>query len=179
MRRVVVVIFLIPLLCTPLFGSSSLPKSGMEPVTVQMVGVIQPRDVEIVITNEAGVELGAGDGLMVFEFPALEQWEVTQSLNFSYSSHLASNKRGYLSFQFDEFGSSSIDSLRVSLELKSNDQYNTHVENGNTFNTLFVAGYQDTTPMGTLTVRIQKRINDIYTAGLYSGVISMTYTEES
>jgi hypothetical protein len=179
MRRAIVVTFLLTLLCAPLFASSPLPKSEIEPVTVRMIGVIQPRDVEIVITDEAGTELTSGEGLLVFDFPALEQWDVTQSLRFSYSSHLASNKRGYLSFQFDEFSSDDNDSLRVSLELKSDDRYNTRVENGNTFNTLFVAGYQDTTPMGTLTVRIQKNINDIYTAGLYSGVISMTYTEES
>jgi hypothetical protein len=178
MRRVVVVIFLIPLLCAPLFGSSSLPKSGMEPVTVQMVGVIQPRDVEITITNEAGVELGAGDGILVFDFPALEQWDVSQSLNFSYSSHMPKGKKGYLSFQFDDLDGDGNDSLRVSLELKSGDR-NTSVENGNTFSTQFLANYQNMTPMGTLTVRIQKNINDIYTAGLYSGVISMTYTEES
>lgn len=173
MRRVIVVILFASLLITPLFAESSFPKA----VTVRMIGVIQPRDVEIFITDEAGNELTAGDGSMFFEFPSLEEWEVSQTLGFSYSSHLANKKRGYLSFRFEDSGSDGSTPLRVSLELKSNDS-NTIAE-GNTFSTQFLENYQDKTKMGTLTVRIQKRITDIYKSGPYSGAISMTYTEES
>lgn len=174
MRRMALVLLIFTIALLPLAAADDLPR--FPSATVKLVGVIQPRDLQIIITNEQGVELTAEDALMEFEFPPLEQWEVSQSLRFSYSSHLAKRKTGKLSFQIEDINQGKADSLRISLELRADDR-NTVVENGNTFNTTFLEGLQDKTEMGTLTVKIRKRAEDIYSAGTYGGAFLMSYTE--
>jgi len=148
------------------------------PAIVKLTGTISPRDVEIIITNEADVELTSDDAVMVFDFPALEQWEVSQSLNFYYSSHLANEKKGTLSFQIDDLGMDQDNSLRVTLELYDNNNAGTQVDpSGTAFNVTFKDKLQDKTPIGTLTVKIRKAASDIYSAGTYRGFFSMNYTE--
>lgn len=86
---------------------------------------------------------------------------------------------GNLSFDYDDFNTDGSGSLRVSLELRANDPNKNTTADDNSFTTTFLPDYRNKIPMGTLTVRIQKRPTDIYKAGPYTGVISMTYTEES
>lgn len=160
-----------------LVAVEDMPRT-FSPAVVKMVGTISPRDIEIVVTNEADLELTSDDAVMEFIFPSQEQWEVSQSLNFYYSSHLAIEKKGTLSFQVDDLNLDKNNSLRISLELYNNNNANTRVEpNGSSFFVTFKEGVQNRTPIGTLTVKIRKNASDIYSAGMYRGFFSMNYTE--
>jgi hypothetical protein len=177
MRKYLLIISLLFILPLSLAAAEDMPRT-FTPAVVKMIGTINPRDVEIIVTNEAGAELTADDALMEFDFPALEQWEVSQSLNFYYSSHLAKNKEGRLSFQIDDLEMDEYNALRVGLELYHNNNANTRVDpSGNTFVVTFQEGPQEKTAIGTLTVRIRKSAQDIYSAGTYRGYFSMNYTE--
>ena len=176
-RRNLLILSLLFLLPLSLVAVEDMPRT-FTPAVVKMVGTINPRDIEIIVTNEADMELTSDDAVMEFDFPALEQWEVSQSLNFYYSSHLASEKKGTLSFQIDDLNMDKNNSLRVSLELYNNNNANTRVEpSGSSFFVTYKEGAQNKTPIGTLTVKIRKTASDIYSAGIYRGFFSMNYTE--
>lgn len=175
-RRYLIILALLFILPLSLAAADDMPRT-FSPATVKMVGIINPRDLEIIVTNERDMELTADDAVMEFDFPALEQWEVSQSLNFYYSSHLASDKIGTLAFQIDDLNMDKDNSLRVSLELYNNNA-NTRLEpSGTAFVVTFKEGLQNKTPIGTLTVKIRKSASDIYSAGIYRGFFSMNYTE--
>ncbi|MGH0052568.1 MAG: hypothetical protein ACQ5SW_04175 [Sphaerochaetaceae bacterium] len=146
--------------------------------TVYMLGVIEPRDLEIAIYNEEGEELSGDEALLRFEFPSLETWEVTQSLYFRYSSHLSKATVGKLTFSISDLEKDEANRLRTTLELKS-ENLSTSVENGDTFTTTFPAGAQNDVDIGKLTLKIIKRSEDVFSAGSYSGSFSINYTEES
>ncbi len=160
-----------------------LPLAAEDPprlpsATVYMQGVIEPRDLRIFIYNEAGEELTGEDAMLSFEFPNLEEWELTQSLYFRYSSHLADPRVGKLIFLLSDLEKDEMNRLRTTLELESENIF-TNVENGNTFSTRFSAGAQDDVAIGKLTLRIRKRTADVFSAGTYSGSFSINYTEGS
>jgi len=160
-RRYLLILSLLFILPLSLVAVEDMPR--FSPATVKLIGTINPRDIEIVVTNEADMELTADDAVMEFIFPSLEQWEVSQSLNFYYSSHLAIEKKGTLSFQVDDLNLDKNNSLRISLELYNNNNANTRVEpNGSSFFVTFKEGVQNRTPIGTLTVKIRKNASDIY-----------------
>lgn len=175
-RRYLLILSLLFILPLSLVAVEDMPR--FSPATVKLVGTINPRDLEIIVTNEADVELTSDDAVMEFIFPSQEQWEVSQSLNFYYSSHLAIEKKGTLSFQVDDLNLDKNNSLRISLELYNNNNANTRVEpSGSSFFVTFKEGAQNRTPIGTLTVKIRKNASDIYSAGIYRGFFSMNYTE--
>lgn len=145
---------------------------------VYMQGVIEPRDLRISIYNEAGEELSGEDAMLSFEFPNLEEWELTQSLYFKFSSRLAEATVGKLIFSITDLELDTLNRLRTTLELES-ESFFTSVENGNTFNTRFPAGAQEDVPIGKLTIRIRKRAADVFSAGNYSGSFFINYTEGS
>jgi len=175
-RRYLLIIFLLLVLPVSFLLADDMPR--FSPATVKLIGTINPRDLEIIVTNEADLELTSDDAVMEFIFPSLEQWEVSQSLNFYYSSHLAIEKKGTLSFQVDDLNLDKNNSLRISLELYNNNNANTRVEpSGSSFFVTFKEGVQNRTPIGTLTVKIRKNASDIYSAGMYRGFFSMNYTE--
>ena len=146
--------------------------------TVRLVGVIEPKDLEIFIYNEAGDQLTAEEAFMNFEFPAVEEWEVEHSLHLKYSSHLATQRVGKLIFEASDLEMDEANRLRTTLELVSEDRM-TRVENGDTFRTTFLGGAQQEVPIGRLTVRIRKRAEDVFSAGAYAGAFSITYSEGS
>ena len=168
-------ISLLLLLLLPL-GAEDMPK--FPAATVYLVGVIQPKDLAIAIYNEAGEELTREDALLSFEFPNLEEWEVSQALYFRYSSHLSKQKAGKLIFEIGNLSLDDANALRTTLELSS-ESLLTFVENGDTFHTTFPAGPQNDVPIGKLTVKIRKRADDIFSAGTYAGSFSINYTEGS
>jgi hypothetical protein len=175
-RRYLLILSLLFMLPLSLVAVQDMP--GFPSATLKMIGTINPRDLEIIVTNEADLELTSDDAVMEFDFPALEQWEVSQSLNFYYSSHLSNDKKGILSFQIDDLNMDKDNSLRVSLELYHNNNANTRVDpSGTAFSVTFQKGAQNRTPIGTLTVKIRKNASDIYSAGIYRGFFSMNYTE--
>ncbi|NLO61748.1 MAG: hypothetical protein GX104_11815, partial [Spirochaetales bacterium] len=118
-RRNLVILSLLFIPLLSLVAVEDMPR--FSPATVKLVGMINPRDLEIIVTNEADVELTSDDAVMEFIFPSQEQWEVSQSLNFYYSSHLAIEKKGTLSFQVDDLNLDKNNSLRISLELYNNN----------------------------------------------------------
>jgi hypothetical protein len=71
-----------------------------------------------------------------------------------------------------------VNTLSTSLELTS-ESLMTRVENGNAFNTTFLPGLQSDTPIGKLTVRLNKRADDVFSAGTYAGSFTINYTEGS
>lgn len=166
---------LLLLLLLPL-GSEDMPK--FPAATVYLVGVIQPKDLEISIYNEAGEQLTREDAVLSFEFPNLEEWEVSQAIYFRYTSKLNKQKAGKLIFQIGNIALDEVNTLRTSLELTSENLL-TFVENGNTFHTTFPAGSQNDIPIGKLTVRIRKGANDVFSAGVYAGSFTINYTEGS
>jgi hypothetical protein len=160
-----------------------LPLAAEDPprfpsATVYMQGVIEPKDLEISIYNEAGEELTGEDAILSFEFPNLEEWELTQSLYFKYSSHLAEPTVGKLIFSLTDLEMDEMNRLRTTLELES-ENFFTSVENGDTFTTRFSAGAQDDVPIGKLTLRIRKRASDVFSAGSYSGSFLINYADGS
>ncbi|MGE4583917.1 MAG: hypothetical protein AB7C91_04655 [Sphaerochaeta sp.] len=173
--RKLLILSLMLCLWFPLFAEDApkFPKA-----TVYLVGVIEPKDLEISIYNEEGDQLTAEDAQLVFDFPNLEEWEVTKSLYFKYSAHLTKQTVGKLIFEVADLSLDDANTLRTSLELASENLL-TRVENGNTFNTTFLAGNQENVAMGKLTVRVQKRADDVYTAGTYAGSFTINYTEGS
>lgn len=101
-----------------------LPLSAEDPprfpsATVYMQGVIESRDLAFSIYNEAGEELSGEDAMLSFEFPNLEEWELTQSLYFKFSSHLAEPTVGKLIFSISDLEMNEMNRLRTTLELES------------------------------------------------------------
>lgn len=174
MKKLLVILLLFVLLL-PL-GAEEMPKFSA--ATVYLVGEIKPKDLVIRIYNEAGEELTREDALLNFEFPNLEEWEVSQALYFRYSSHLAKQKAGRLIFAIDDLALDDYNRLWTTLELTSENLL-TFVENGNTFHTTFPAGPQDDVPIGKLTVKLRKRAEDVFSAGTYAGSFMINYTEGS
>ena len=43
---------------------------GFPSATLKMIGTINPRDLEIIVTNEADLELTSDDAVMEFDFPS-------------------------------------------------------------------------------------------------------------
>lgn len=173
MKRVIVTICF-ALLLLPLMADA--PTNSFTPATVVLSGVIQPKDLSISIYNEVGELVTVDTAFLNFEFPALEEWQVSRSLSFKYSSQLSKQTSGILSFEVGSLTLDDQNTLRPTVELVSNDR-NTRIENGTSFATTFLAGYQEDVPIGTLTVRVEKRAADIFTAGAYSGNFSINYTE--
>ncbi len=173
MKKVLLTVCFV-LLLLPLAADSTT--SNFTPATVVLSGVIQPKDLSISIFNEVGEEVTAESAFLNFEFPALEEWEVSRSLSFTYSSQLSKQTSGTLSFEIGSLALDDQNSIKPSVELVSDDR-NTHIENGTSFATTFLAGYQEDVPIGTLTVRIEKRAADVFTAGAYTGNFSIKYTE--
>ncbi|MGE4452948.1 MAG: hypothetical protein AB7D92_00310 [Sphaerochaeta sp.] len=160
-----------------------LPLAAEDPprfpsATVYMQGVIDQKDLQFAIYNEEGVELGGDEAMLSFEFPNLEEWELSQSLYFRYSSHLASPTMGKLIFSLSDLQMNEMNRLRTTLELES-ENISTIVENGDTFHTRFPAGAQNDVSIGKLTLIITKRAADVFSAGTYSGSFSINYTEGS
>lgn len=180
MKKLWTYILIASLLPFTLFAAAAEMPSINQPVTVMMVGVIPPRDLQIIITDSSGRELSEEDAIIDFEFPSTEEWEVSQSIQFSYSSQLASSKRGLLAFRIDNltFGEGNANALQISLELASDDAYNTWVEN-DAFSINFLPGLLEKKEIGTLTVKIRKRADSVFSAGPFSGSFSMSYTEGS
>ncbi|MDD3456659.1 hypothetical protein [Sphaerochaeta sp.] len=174
MKKLLAIVLLIPLFL-PLVADE-MPK--FPAATVYLVGEIKPKDLAIRIYNEAGEELTREDALLSFVFPNIEEWEVSQSIYFRYSSHLAKQKAGKLIFQIGDLSLDDVNSLRTSLELTSENLL-TFVENGDTFHTTFPAGPQDDVPIGKLTVKLRKRAEDVFSAGTYAGSFMINYTEGS
>ncbi|MDD3424416.1 hypothetical protein [Sphaerochaeta sp.] len=174
MKKLLSIVLLI-ILFLPL-GAEEMPK--FPAATVYLVGEIKPKDLAIRIYNEAGEELTREDALLSFVFPNIEEWEVSQSIYFRYSSHLAKQKAGKLIFQIGDLSLDDVNSLRTSLELTSENLL-TFVENGDTFHTTFPAGPQDDVPIGKLTVKLRKRAEDVFSAGTYAGSFMINYTEGS
>lgn len=174
MKKLLSIVLLI-ILFLPL-GAEEMPK--FPAATVYLVGEIKPKDLAIRIYNEAGEELTREDALLSFVFPNIEEWEVSQSIYFRYSSHLAKQKAGKLIFQIGDLSLDDVNSLLTSLELTSENLL-TFVENGDTFHTTFPAGPQDDVPIGKLTVKLRKRAEDVFSAGMYAGSFMINYTEGS
>ncbi len=173
-RRYLLIIFL--LLVSPVFFLAANDMPGFPSATLKMIGTINPRDAEIIITNEEGIELTAEDAILTFDFPATEQWEVSQSLYFYYSSNLSQNKSGKLTFQIDDFSMSPTNSLRINLEVEDYNSTNPD-PSGSSFNIFFENGPRKMKEIGKLTVRIRKNVTDIYSAGMYYGYFSMNYID--
>lgn len=161
----------------PLIGAdSSMPKYSA--VTVYMSGVIEPQDLSIIILNENGDELESDAALISFEFPNLEEWEVSQTLYFQYSSRLLKQRSGKLIFRVEDLALDEVNVLKTDLELVSENRMTT-IENGNTFNTVFLPGVQQNVPIGKLVVKIRKRSADVFSTGVYKGTFTIDYTEGS
>jgi len=171
-------LFAILLATCILFPLSAQELPRFPSASVRLVGVIQPRDLQISVYNEAGDMLTPEEAFMNFEFPALEEWEVERSLFFRYSSHLSAQKVGKLIFELTDVAMNEMNRLRTTIELTSEHRM-TSVENGDTFRTTFLGGAQDEVPIGKLTVRIRKRAEDVFSAGTYAGAFSINYTEGS
>jgi hypothetical protein len=188
MKKPFLLIISLLLLLTPVVADATFP-SIPAAATVKMIGIIEPREVEIFVENEAGAELSRDNAFIEFNFPDLEEWEVSQTLTFSYSSHLAKRKKGTLSFEIGDIrldGSDNYNVLAVSVELEASKTPMDSIEGAltkipieNTFATTFIEGRQDKTPIGTLTIRIRKRSGDVFSAGIYRGTFSMNFTEGS
>ena len=174
MKKLLSIVLLIILLL-PL-GAGEMPK--FPAATVYLVGEIKPKDLAIRIYNEAGEELTREDALLSFIFPNLEEWEVSQSIYFRYSSHLVRQKAGKLIFRIGDLFLDDVNALRTTLELTSENLL-TFVENGDTFHTTFPVGPQDDVPIGKLTVKLRKRAEDVFSAGMYAGSFMINYTEGS
>lgn len=156
----------------------SAGESPFPAATVYLVGRIEAKDLRIAVFNEEGEELSREDALLSFEFPNLEEWEVSRSLYFKYSAHLPRQTAGRLIFEVVNLVLDDVNTLSTTLELAS-ENLMTRVENGNTFNTTFLPGAQTDVPIGKLTVKLNKRVDDVFTAGTYAGSFTINYTEGS
>ena len=156
----------------------SAAESPFPAATVYLVGQIEAKDLRIAVFNEEGVELSSEDALLSFEFPNLEEWEVSRSLYFKYSSNLPNQSAGRLIFEVGALALDEVNTLSTNLELTS-ENLMTRVENGNTFNTTFLPGAQTDVPIGKLTVKLNKRADDVFTAGTYAGSFTINYNEGS
>lgn len=174
MKKLLGILLIIFWMITPL----SAAESPFPAATVYLVGQIEAKDLRIAVFNEEGMELSSEDALLSFEFPNLEEWEVSQSLYFKYSSNLPYQSAGRLIFEVGNLALDEVNTLSTNLELTS-ESLMTRVENGNAFNTTFLPGAQSEVPIGKLTVRLNKRADDVFTAGTYAGSFTINYTEGS
>lgn len=174
MKKLLGFLLILLSLITPL----SAAESPFPAATVYLVGQIESKDLKVAVYNEEGVELSSEDALLSFEFPNLEEWEVSHSLYFKYSSNLPYQSAGRLIFEIGNLAMDEVNTLSTSLELTS-ESLMTRVENGNAFNTTFLPGLQSDTPIGKLTVRLNKRADDVFSAGTYAGSFTINYTEGS
>lgn len=176
MKKELLIIFLIALLFPFSVTAAQEPSKGQ--AVVKMTGYIDPDDLTIIVTDEQGNSLSTDNPSLRFDFPAEESWVVSQSVLFSYSSNMMNTRRGRLSFQLDTMSGGDAHQLAVSFELASADCHNVRIENGDTFVMTFLPGQQRERAIGSLTIRISKQAEDIFSAGTYSGAFSLIYIEE-
>jgi hypothetical protein len=176
MKKLLIHILIILLLPLGLFGFAPIMPGLPTQAMVKMIGVIPPREIQIFVTDDLGNELSAEDAVLNFDFPETEEWEVSQSIRFYYSSHLPKEKIGWLAFRIEDMDFENRDALQVSLELESsNSQVTESVKD--TFQIVFEETAQDNAPIGRLTVRIQKKANAYFSPGPFTGLLSMSYIE--
>lgn len=158
-----------------LFASDAVTISPNHAV-VYLKGVIGSMSTKISAYDEFGMELDQDSAVLNFDFPSTEAWEVSKSIHFKYTSNLLTGTYGRLSFTISDLQLNEVNSLRTTLELTS-EHVMTRVEGGNTFAITFLPGTQKDTNIGKLTVKVSKKIYDIFTAGSYKGSFSVNYTD--
>ena len=158
-----------------LFASDAVSISPNQAV-VYLKGLIGSVSTTINVYDESGMELDQDTAILTFDFPVTEVWEISKSIHFKYTSNLSTGTYGRLSFVISDLQLNEGNTLRTSLELTS-EHIMTRVEGGETFSITFLPGSQKDVNIGKLTVKVNKGVNDIFTAGSYRGSFSVTYTD--
>jgi hypothetical protein len=163
-----------------LFLGYTLFSSGTEAIaTLELMTTISVTDVTIDMYYDDGTKEETSSGSLEFVLPSdQDSWEVEESVYFRYSSNLAEQKRGSLTFSVTPLQMDSDNVLDTSIELESEDLM-TLVRDETTFNIGFLDGPQEDVDIGELTVVVSKGSSDVLVAGLYTGSITITYTSES
>ncbi|WP_320129164.1 hypothetical protein [uncultured Sphaerochaeta sp.] len=147
--------------------------------TVSLKASIAVQDISIDMYYENGVKQDEEfDGLLSFEFPATDTWQVEQSVYFTYSSNVATTSRGVLSFTISPLKKNDGNILNTSIKLES-ENVMTSIRDGNSFNIGFLTGPQTKVAIGKLTVVVSKTSSQVFSSGLYSGSITLTFTNEA
>jgi hypothetical protein len=171
MKRFIVVF------CLLAFSFSLFAISLPSEAVVSLNGTVTIQDVTIDMYYDTGIKEEGSEGSLVFVFPSTDTWQVEQSVSFKYSSNLTEEGRGSLSFSVTPLQKNETNQLNTSLVLTGSDQ--SSVMDGNTFTIGFLSGLQEDIDIGTLTVFVTKTSSDIFASGLYTGSISISYTNEA
>lgn len=143
---------------------------------VYLKGLIGSVSTKISAYDEYGMELDQDSAILSFDFPATEAWEISKVVHFKYTSNLPTGTYGKLTFNITDLRLNDINTLRTTMELAS-EHIMTQVEGANTFAITFLPGAQKDREIGSMTVKVQKKANDLFTAGSYSGSLSVNYTD--
>ena len=146
--------------------------------TVLLKASISVQDISIDMYYENGQKQEGIEGFLSFEFPATDTWQVEQSVYFTYSSNLAKTSRGVLGFTISPLKKNDGNILNTSIELES-ENLMTSIRDGNSFNIGFLSGPQTKVAIGKLTVVVSKTASQVFSSGLYSGSITLTFTNEA
>lgn len=171
MKRYIVVFGLL------VFSFSLVAASLPSEAVVYLNGTISAKDITIDMYYENGTKEEGNEGSLEFLFPSSDTWQVEQSVYFKYSSNLASAGRGSLSFSSTSLQKNETNMLNTSLVLESMNVM-TSVREGNTFNIGFLSGVQEDVAIGKLSIVVTKNSTEVFSAGLYTGSITIIYTNE-
>lgn len=174
MKKILAVMLVLSI-CFSVFAFEDANTSPNQAV-VFLKGMIGSTSTKISAYDEYGLELNQDSAILTFDFPAVEAWEVSQSIYFKYTSNLQSITYGRLSFSISDLQLNEANALRTMLILESEDAL-IRVEGGDTFLITFLPGSQKDRDIGKLTVKVSKKREDIFTAGAYKGSFSVQYTD--
>jgi hypothetical protein len=152
-----------------LFGAQiDLPNS----LSATLEDSVSVLDVVISLDNEDGMKQDGNITTLEFDFPVdKDEWEISRSVGFTYTSNLLVGKVGVLSFNLTPLHYDEDNVVDTSLKLETENQ-NVSIVDGS-FHIAFAKGYQGDIPLGTLIITAKKPASQKLAAGEYAGSISV------
>ncbi|MFA7117329.1 MAG: hypothetical protein WC159_01025 [Sphaerochaetaceae bacterium] len=148
----------------------SLPTS----LSATMNGDVTQKDVFIFLYDETGVKQAGESTTIEFAFPDLDEWVVSHTVTFSYSSNLLFSKIGSLSFDVSPLQHDANNVVRTTLSIKTTNP-DVKIKN-DAFIIDFPKGFSGEIFLGTLTITASKPASQKLAAGEYKGSVAINLT---
>lgn len=173
---------LLSILCALLFATGvACAASLVVPTALKasLEDTIGQQEVNIQLIGEDGKLAENNVITLEFQFPTdKEEWSVSHTVGFAYSSNLLKEKSGVLSFDITplQYDADNVVDTQVSLDTNNS---NVSISEGKQFNVLFSSGFSGDVPLGYITITASKPASQKLAAGEYSGSISVNLTSSN